>query len=230
MRLALIAIVLALAVPALAQGIAGPARVIDGDTLEVAGQRIRIHAIDAPEARQHCSTEMDRTACGQRATQEMSDLIAGEPVRCEKRDIDRYGRIVAVCFNAEGLDLGKQMVRHGWALAYRQYGLDYVADEETASATREGMWETTFFAPWDWRRGLAIPYQLPDAYDLQPANDNNAGECLIKGNVSSRGGERIYHVPGGAYYERTIIYPATGERWFCSEAKAQAAGWRRSLR
>ncbi len=230
MRLALIAIVLALAVPALAQGIAGPARVIDGDTLEVAGQRIRIHAIDAPEARQHCSTEMDRTACGQRATQEMSDLIAGEPVRCEKRDIDRYGRIVAVCSNHEGEDLGRAMVRGGWALAYRQYGLDYVADEEAANATQEGMWETTFVAPWDWRRGFNLPYQLPDAYDLQPANDNNAGECLIKGNVSSRGGERIYHVPGGAYYERTIIDPATGERWFCYEAKAQAAGWRRSLR
>ena len=213
-----------------AQDLTGVARVIDGDTLEVADQRIRIHGIDAPETRQLCSTGMDRTACGKQATQEMRDLIDGEPVRCEQRDIDRYGRIVAVCFNAEGLDLGKQMVRHGWALAYRQYGLDYVADEETASATREGMWETTFFAPWDWRRGLAIPYQLPDAYDLQPANDNNAGECLIKGNVSSRGGERIYHVPGGAYYERTIIDPATGERWFCSEAKAQAAGWRRSLR
>jgi endonuclease YncB( thermonuclease family) len=71
MRLALIAIVLALAAPALAQDLAGPARVIDGDTLEVAGQRIRIHGIDAPEARQLCSTGTEQTACGQRATQEM---------------------------------------------------------------------------------------------------------------------------------------------------------------
>jgi endonuclease YncB( thermonuclease family) len=62
------------------------------------------------------------------------------------------GRIGAACFNAEGLDLGKQMVPTGWALAYWQFSLDYVADEETASATRKGMWETTFTEPWEWRR------------------------------------------------------------------------------
>ena len=83
---------------------------------------------------------------------------------------------------------------------------------------------TTFFAPWDWRRGLAIPYQLPDVDDIQPAYDNEVGECLIKGNISSRGGERIYHVPGGAYFDRTIIDPSKGERWFCTEAEAQATG------
>ncbi len=213
-----------------AQGLVGPARVIDGDTLEVVGLRIRIHGIDAPEARQLCSTGTEQTACGQQATQEMRDLIRGEPVRCEPRDIDRYGRIVAVCMNHEGKDVGREMVRSGWALAYRQYGLDYVADEEAASATSEGMWETTFVAPWDWSRGITIPHRPPSADDLQPENDNEAGACLIKGNVSSRGEERIYHVPGGANYEQTIIDPSKGERWFCSEAEAQAAGWRGSLR
>lgn len=63
----------------------------------------------------------------------------------------------------------------------------------------------------------------------RPANDNAAGRCQIKGNISSRG-ERIYHVPGGAYYGRTKISPAKGERFFCSEAEAEAAGWRASLR
>jgi hypothetical protein len=53
------------------------------------------------------------------------------------------------------------------------------------------------------------------------------GACNIKGNVSTRG-ERIYHVPGQKYYDRTRISASHGERWFCSEAEARAAGWRRS--
>ncbi len=51
--------------------------------------------------------------------------------------------------------------------------------------------------------------------------------CLIKGNVSTRG-ERIYHPPGCRHYNATKINPARGERWFCSEAEAVAAGWRRT--
>jgi hypothetical protein len=54
-----------------------------------------------------------------------------------------------------------------------------------------------------------------------------SGECVIKGNVNTRG-ERIYHVPGQKYYEETRIQASHGERWFCSEEEARAAGWRRS--
>ena len=53
-------------------------------------------------------------------------------------------------------------------------------------------------------------------------------DCMIKGNISSGGRERIYHMPGGAAYEKTQIDVAAGERWFCNEADAQAAGWRRA--
>ncbi|WP_417585158.1 hypothetical protein [Pelagibacterium sp.] len=55
-----------------------------------------------------------------------------------------------------------------------------------------------------------------------------AGECNIKGNISIGSGERIYHVPGQRYYAETKIRPEYGERWFCSEAEARQAGWRRS--
>ena len=66
--------------------------------------------------------------------------------------MDRFGRIVAVCFNAEGLDVGREMVRLGWALPYRQFSLDYVVDEERAKAAKSGIWTTTFIPPWEWRR------------------------------------------------------------------------------
>ncbi len=53
------------------------------------------------------------------------------------------------------------------------------------------------------------------------------GECNIKGNVNTRG-ERIYHVPGQKYYKATRISASHGERWFCSEQEARAAGWRKA--
>ncbi len=74
-------------------------------------------------------------------------------------------------------------------------------------------------ASWGSPRGRpVVPRVEPTA---KPANDNT--DCQIKGNISSRG-ERIYHVPGGAYYSRTKISPAKGERFFCSGAEARAAG------
>lgn len=63
----------------------------------------------------------------------------------------------------------------------------------------------------------------PQGCVTPPAN------CLIKGNISSSG-EKIYHVPGGAFYNQTIIDPSKGERWFCTEQEAIANGWRKSLR
>ena len=57
-----------------------------------------------------------------------------------------------------------------------------------------------------------------------------SGDCDIKGNISVDTGERIYHVPGQKYYAKTKIDPQYGERWFCSEAEARAADWRRAKR
>ena len=57
-----------------------------------------------------------------------------------------------------------------------------------------------------------------------------SGACNIKGNVSINSGERIYHVPGQMFYADTKISPEYGERWFCSEAEARAAGWRKARR
>ncbi|MFY8031968.1 MAG: hypothetical protein ACOVO5_09055 [Devosia sp.] len=55
-----------------------------------------------------------------------------------------------------------------------------------------------------------------------------AADCDIKGNISPETGEHIYHLPGQKYYAKTRISPGKGERWFCSEAEARAAGWRRA--
>lgn len=198
--------------------ITGEPRVIDGDTIEVSGQKIRIHGVDAPESRQTCQKGGMEWLCGQEASKAMRAIVGRSKVACEAIDTDRYGRIVGRCV-ADGRDIGEALVSQGLALAYRRYSKDYVDAEAGAKASKLGMWSGQFVPPWDWRAGKRL--------NTAPANDNAA--CTIKGNIS-RSGERIYHVPGGQYHSRTKISPDKGERYFCSEDDAAAAGWRRSKR
>ena len=197
--------------------IAGHPTVLDGDTLQIGTQRIRLHGIDAPERRQTCSAHGESWACGAEAARALAAFIAGRRVECAASDTDRYGRTVAVC-SAGGTDLNAWMVAQGWALAYRRYAEDYVDQEDAAQLARRGIWRGAFVAPWEWRRGKRLAGAREDAARPQ-------AECRIKGNIS-RTGERIYHVPGGRFYARTRIDAAKGERWFCSEQEALSAGWR----
>ena len=150
-RIALI-IALLLATSAHAQTITGRASVIDGDTLEIHGQRIRLHAIDAPESGQTCADANGKPwRCGTAAARAMDDLAGGETLACDPRDVDRYGRIVAVCF-AGDTDVGGALVRSGLALAYRKYGLDYAGQEHAAQQEKRGLWAGRFEWPWEWRK------------------------------------------------------------------------------
>ena len=115
----------ALTAPAGAADVAGRASVIDGDTIELHGQRIRLYGIDAPERAQKCSQYGDSWPCGQRAASVLADRIGTRTVSCKPRDRDQYGRIVAVCL-VGGDNLNAWMVRQGWALAYRHYSTYYV--------------------------------------------------------------------------------------------------------
>ena len=202
--------------------LSGLARVVDGDTLHVDRVRVRLHGIDAPESAQRCRTSGRLWPCGREATRALARRIGGRPVACEERDRDRYGRVVAVC-TVGGLDLNRWMVAEGWAFAYRRYSRDYVATESRARAARRGIWRGAAVAPWDWRRGKRLPGSGA------PAARRDGARCRIKGNIGGDG-RRIYHVPGGQYYDRTRIDTSRGERWFCSESAARAAGWRRSRR
>ena len=205
--------------------LSGRVRVVDGDTLELGAHRIRLHGVDAPESAQTCRTGATRWPCGERATRALAERIGGRAVACEKKDQDRYGRIVALCrLGAE--DLNAWLVARGWALAYRRYSTDYVDEETAASAARRGIWRGDFVPPWDWRRGERLRNA---AIESSQNTHSSAGNCRIKGNIG-RNGTRIYHVPGGEYYEPTRINTAKGERWFCSESEARAAGWRRAKR
>ena len=217
--LALIAFVLLAQTPVLAAAeIAGLAKVIDGDTIKVHGTKIRLHGIDAPESAQTCKAEGKSYRCGISATMALARRIAGKPISCEERDRDRYGRIVAVC-KTGGEDLNGWLVNQGLALAYRQYSIDYIDQETAARAAERGLWRGEFVKPWQWRKGKRMAGEK--VADAAP------GTCRIKGNIS-RNGKRIYHLPSGRYYAATKVNEGKGERWFCSEAAAKEAGWRRS--
>jgi len=139
--------------PPAASTLAGFATVIDGDTLRIGGEKIRISGIDAPELQQNCRDAQGRDwACGRAARQRMAALIHGREVSCTARGRDRYGRMLAVCAAGGTADLGGALVRAGYALDYRRYTSDYLAAEHAARAERRGIWQGKFEPPEDWRR------------------------------------------------------------------------------
>lgn len=132
-----------------------PQDVADGDTITLKGQKIRLHGIDAPELSQQCEVKGARTACGTLAKQALIGFLVAAEVRCDRKDVDRYGRYVSICF-VDGTDVSAAMVRAGLAVAYRQYSMDYVAEEEAARQHKIGLWKGKFDMPWDWRRQRRI--------------------------------------------------------------------------
>lgn len=150
-----LAIALLLAAPALAaepRTLAGRASVIDGDTLEIRGTRIRLIGIDAPEGRQTCRAKEtgDTFRCGQTASFHLADMIGTATVRCKTEGRDKYRRTLARC-SVRGQDIGGGMVRAGWALPFMSGKRLYQADEAHAIRSGAGLWGTHFVPPWDWR-------------------------------------------------------------------------------
>ncbi|TPK18324.1 thermonuclease family protein [Mesorhizobium sp. B2-5-7] len=210
--------------------VAGVASVIDGDTIEVHGQRIRFNGIDAPERGQYCDDANGfEYPCGRRSAEALDAfLAASKPVQCAFVTWDRYGRFVGNCTRADGASVAAWMVEHGQALDWPKYSNGaYAPQQAKAKASKLGLWAGSFQTPWDWRVQHSDDGQTTSAPVL--AFGNGSSGCVIKGNISADG-ERIYHVPGQKYYSVTVISQAKGEKWFCSEAEAVAAGWRRSKR
>ena len=121
--------------------------VVDGDTLRIGNERIRLLGIDAPELSQTCrDAKGSAWACGGEASARLKTLAAAD-LTCTRRGLDRYGRTLAIC-RAGGVDVGETLVREGLAVSYG----DYWFIEQTARLARRGIWQGDFVRPQDWRK------------------------------------------------------------------------------
>ena len=135
----------------LAESIKGRARIIDGDTIHIGKNKIRLYGIDAPEINQTCTINKIIWECGLESSQALGSIILEEEVRCEIVDIDRYKRFVAKCI-VNNINLNQYMVQNGWAIAYRYYSNDFINDEEIAEKNKAGIWQGKFQNPYLYRK------------------------------------------------------------------------------
>lgn len=197
-------------------GVSGRATVVDGDTLEIAGVRVRLEGIDAPEAGQTCPARRSGNwDCGAAATAALKRLVGTRRIDCVSAGTDKYGRMLGWC-TLDGQDLNAEMVQGGHAWAFVRYSTRYRALEAEARRAKVGIWQGEAEPAWAYRehRWAAAEPAAPEG-------------CAIKGNVTANG--RIYHMPWSPWYDKVRIEPAKGERWFCSEAEAGEAGFRPAM-
>ena len=146
---ALVALLSVSAVSAQAD-VVGNARVIDGDTIVIDGEHVRLRGIDAPEKDQTCTAFGQQWPCGRTAAEWLKDYLRGRQVDCVGHARDRYGRLLAVCYTG-GESINDRLVRERWALDYRKYSTDYLEAEAEAKRRGAGVWRGEFVPPWQWR-------------------------------------------------------------------------------
>lgn len=198
--------------------IEGRASALTGDTLRVADTVVRLAGLEAPDREQRCASQAaNRWKCGEAAQDALQKLIRGRVIRCEASGTDDAGRALAVCRDGT-IDINVALVKGGHVFATTGLLAPYRSLEAGAQAARAGIW----------RGGQAErPAEFrAKAWDAAKAKAPDG--CPIKGRVTAAG--KTYVVPWSADYAGIKLQPGKGERWFCSEADATAAGWRSALR
>jgi endonuclease YncB( thermonuclease family) len=193
----------------------GRATAIAGDLLRISGTTVRLAGVEAPERQQLCGAGSGnrRPRCGAAAQAALSELVGGRPIACALSGTDEAGRPLATC-TRDKLDINAELVRQGHVFAASGLFASYTGAEREAKAAKAGVWAGgDVLRPSDFRAKIwdEAKRRAPDG-------------CPIKGLVT--GGSRVYVLPWAADYERGRIQKTRGERWFCSEEEARAAGWK----
>lgn len=199
-------------------------RVVDGDTInvEIDGkvESVRYIGIDTPET---IDPRKPVQCFGIEAAKKNKELAEGKMVRLEK-DItnrDKYDRLLRYVWVGDVL-INQALVEQGFAKSYSyppdvKYQDKFIAAEKQARENKIGLWTAC---------GSGTTTVMPAA--TQTSSSASDSSCTIKGNISASG-EKIYHVQGCGSYSKTTIDNGRGEEWFCTEAEAQSAGWRKAL-
>jgi len=202
-------------------------RVIDGDTIELeTGETVRYIGIDTPET---VHPDKPVQCFGKEASTKNTELVAGKRVRLEKdvSETDRYGRLLRYVYVGDTF-INDYLVRQGYANASSyppdvKYQDQFRQAEQEARVAKRGLWGSCSA-----NTGTSSFSSQPAATVAPaPTTEPETSQCTIKGNISSSD-EKIYHVPGCGSYNKTVIDTSAGEKYFCSEAEAVAAGWRKA--
>lgn len=221
--------------------------VVDGDTIKIKinGQieSVRFLLVDTPETHH---PRLGKQPFGEEAKAFTKELLEGQNVTLEKDvgERDKYGRLLFYLY-VNGKSVQEELLKKGLArVAYiyppnTKYVDKYTAIQKEAQKKAVGIWSVENYAQEDGFHKEIVSGQSSEstkkATPAQPQKEKPKptekpkGSCDIKGNISSSG-EKIYHVPGGAFYDKTDITPSKGEKYFCSTQEAETAGWRASLR
>jgi micrococcal nuclease len=197
-------------------------RVVDGDTIEIeGGERVRYIGIDTPET---VDPRKPVQCFGMEASNKNKEMAEGKTVRLEKdtSDRDKYQRLLRYVYVGDSF-INLELVKQGFAYSYSyppdvKYQKEIVAAQQEAEKNKNGLWNA---CPVDAGKSATVSKG-------EVAKNEASGECNIKGNISTSN-EKIYHMSGCGSYAKTTIDESRGERWFCTEAEAQAAGWRKAL-
>ncbi|MFZ4406231.1 MAG: thermonuclease family protein [Paracraurococcus sp.] len=129
-------------------------RVLDGETLQLGGRVLRLHALSVPERGQAtCRDPAGRpTDCGAAAAEALAGLVAGRDLLCRIRGADRHGRALGTC-EAGGVEVNASLVATGWALAGPGAAPGLTAIEAAARQHGRGVWAGAQPAPESWRPG-----------------------------------------------------------------------------
>jgi len=207
-----------------AQTIEGRAVATTGDVLRIGDTKIRLAGIEAPDLSQICSRPGDRRwRCGAAAQVALARAVRGAAVSCTLSGSDASGRSLGTC-SVKSEDIAEGLVREGHVFAEPGLFSRYASQEEEARAEKAGLWRGEAERPAEYRAKVAERM----AHAWEKAKQTAPGGCPIKGRIAS--GRRYYVLPGTVDYHRIRIRTRRGERWFCSEEEAVAAGWKRAPR
>ena len=190
---------------------------VSGDVLKVKGAVLHLAGIEAPESEQECARPDGRVwKCGEAAKDTMTRIMRGKRVVCAVASRPEPETILARC-TADGADIADLLVRGGHVFASNELFASYASAERDAAGAGAGLWSGVAERPSEYR-----------AKKWDEAKRTAPDGCPIKGRVSEIG--RVYVLPWSPSYDRVKVRTAKGERWFCSEDEARAAGWKPTTR
>jgi endonuclease YncB( thermonuclease family) len=195
----------------------GRATVVAGDVIRIGNTNIRLSGIEAPDANQKClGANKKAWACGEAARNAVGRIVKNKTVRCELSGTDETGQALGSCLTVNtgsSQNLAAELVKEGAVFSAGGLFAGFGTLEAEAKAKKLGLWRGEAEKPSEYRAKVweAAAKAAPDG-------------CPIKGQVA--GDAKTYVLPWSPEYNAVRVRATRGERWFCSEVEAQAAGWK----